>query len=74
MHVDPGVEVLATTTFSGKHVSWIEGTVMPVVWKKRYGKGKVFYSSMGHGPDDFKTPEAFTIMKRGILWAIDELK
>jgi len=74
MHVDPGVEVLATTTFSGEHREWIEGTVMPVVWKKRFGKGKVFYSSLGHEAKDFESPETFTIMQRGILWALDELE
>ncbi|MCP4539014.1 MAG: ThuA domain-containing protein, partial [Chloroflexi bacterium] len=31
MHVDPSNEVLATTTFGGEHVPWIEGCVMPVV-------------------------------------------
>ena len=43
----PANEVLATTTFSGEHAPWIEGVVMPVVWKKRYGAGRVFYSSLG---------------------------
>ncbi|TIS80136.1 MAG: hypothetical protein E5W94_02425, partial [Mesorhizobium sp.] len=47
MHVDPSNEVLATTTFSGEHASWIEGVVMPVVWKRRHGKGRVFYSALG---------------------------
>jgi hypothetical protein len=69
MHVDPLNEVLATTTFSGEHAPWIEGTEMPVVWKKRYGKGRVFYSSLGHVAGDFSVPEALTIMKRGMLWA-----
>lgn len=71
MHVDPGNKVLATTTFTGKHqaISWIRGTVMPVVWKRRYGKGRVFYSSLGHVAKDFDVPEARTIMQRGILWA-----
>ena len=73
MHVDPGVEVLATTTFSGEHTYWIDGTVMPVVWRKNFGKGKVFYSSLGHVASDFNVPEALTIMKRGILWAMNEL-
>jgi type 1 glutamine amidotransferase len=73
MHVDPLNEVLATTTFSGEHSEWIENVVMPVVWKKKYGKGKVFYSSLGHVASDFEVPEAFTIMKRGILWALDDL-
>ena len=36
LHVDPGNEVLATATFEGRKSSpWINGTVMPVVWKRR---------------------------------------
>ncbi len=69
MHVDPNVKVLATTTFNGEHAYWIDGCVMPVVWKKMYGKGRVFYSSLGHKAVDFEVPEALEIMKRGIVWA-----
>ena len=69
MHVDPINEVLATTTFNGDHHYWIDGVTMPVVWKKMYGKGRVFYSSLGHVAKDFDVPETLTIMKRGILWA-----
>ncbi|UCD44050.1 MAG: ThuA domain-containing protein [Candidatus Bathyarchaeota archaeon] len=69
MHVDPKVKVLATTTFGGEHAPWIEGTVMPVVWKTMYGKGRVFYSSLGHVAKDFDVPEAKEIVKRGMLWA-----
>ena len=32
MHVDPSNEVLATTTFQGDAMPWIEGVVMPVVF------------------------------------------
>ncbi|GCE08521.1 ThuA domain-containing protein [Dictyobacter aurantiacus] len=69
MHIDPQIEVLATTTFSGQYADWIEGSVVPVVWKKRWGKGRVFYSSLGHVRTDFDVPEALTIMQRGMLWA-----
>ena len=69
MHVDPMNEVLATTTFSGEYAPWIAGSVVPVVWKKRYGAGRVFYSSLGHVRRDFDVPEALEIMKRGMLWA-----
>jgi uncharacterized protein len=69
MHVDPAVEVLATTTFSGEHAPWIDGVVMPVVWKKLYGQGRVFYTSLGHVAADFDVPEAREIVKRGLLWA-----
>jgi type 1 glutamine amidotransferase len=33
LHVDPHVEVLATTTFSGEHTPWVRGAVVPVAWK-----------------------------------------
>ncbi|GIW04883.1 MAG: hypothetical protein KatS3mg059_1503 [Thermomicrobiales bacterium] len=73
LHVDPSNEVLATTTFSGEHVSWIAGTVMPVVWKRRWGDGRVFYCSIGHTAGDFRVPEARTIVERGLLWAARQL-
>lgn len=69
MHVDPINEVLATTTFSADFAPWIDGVVMPVVWKKMYGKGRVFYTSLGHVASDFDVSQACEIVKRGMLWA-----
>ena len=69
MHVDPANEVLATTTFSGEHCDFIAGVVMPVVWKKTYGKARVFYSALGHTADEFAVPEMAAIVERGLLWA-----
>jgi type 1 glutamine amidotransferase len=78
MHVDPSNEVLATTTFKGdQQISgmapypspWIAGCEMPAVWKRRWGEGRVFYSSLGHKLDDFEVPEVMEITRRGMLWA-----
>jgi type 1 glutamine amidotransferase len=69
MHIDPSNEVLATTTFSGEYCPWIASTVMPVVWKRRWGEGRVFYSSLGHVAADFEVEEVRTITQRGLLWA-----
>ncbi|MCJ7701154.1 MAG: ThuA domain-containing protein [Anaerolineales bacterium] len=69
VHVDPSNEVLATTTFNGDHAPWIEGAVIPVVWKRMWGVGRVFYTSLGHVAKDFDVPEARTIVQRGMLWA-----
>ncbi|MCD6289348.1 MAG: ThuA domain-containing protein [Anaerolineae bacterium] len=69
MHVDPSNEVLATTTFRGDILPWIDGVVMPVAWKRRWGDGRVFYCSLGHVAKDFDVPEARTIVQRGMLWA-----
>jgi len=74
LHVDPAVEVLATTRFpletyyhcSNKPVD------MPVVWTKKWGHGRVFYNSLGHTDIVFEdAPEAQELMKRGMLWAIE---
>jgi uncharacterized protein len=69
MHVDPANEVLATTTFSGEHAPWVEGVVMPVVWKRRHGAGRVFYSALGHVAAEFQVPEMATLFERGLVWA-----
>lgn len=70
VQMDPNVKVLATTTFTDKNASWIGGAVIPVAWKKAYGKGRVFYSSLGHVATDFNVPQAIEIQKRGIRWAV----
>jgi len=71
LHVDPAIEVLATTRFpvvDGPHA--VNGTVdMPVVWTKRWGAGRVFYNSLGHQAKVFEVPEAKELMRRGFLWA-----
>jgi type 1 glutamine amidotransferase len=69
MHVDPSNEVLATTTFTGDHAYWIDGVVMPVVWKRHHGKGRVFYSALGHVASEFQVPQMKEILRRGLLWA-----
>lgn len=74
LHVDPAVEVLATTRFplvSYYHAS-NKPVDMPVVWTKYWGVGRVFYCSLGHHDDVFdKSPAAQILMERGMLWAAE---
>jgi type 1 glutamine amidotransferase len=42
---------------------------MPVVWKRRHGQGRVFYSSLGHVAKEFDVPQMRTILRRGMVWA-----
>ncbi|MGI6776994.1 MAG: ThuA domain-containing protein [Acetivibrionales bacterium] len=100
MHVDPAVNVLATTRFpvgdapfkpcesaelepgsgfgtwnfeawgvkGGPHVG--NNVVdMPVMWTKYFGKGRVFYSSLGHVAKNILEEPTLTLMRRGFLWA-----
>ena len=71
LHVDPAVEVLATTRFPV--VDWYHspnGPVdMPVVWTKRWGAGRVFYNSLGHKADVIAQDAPLELMRRGFRWA-----
>ncbi|MHB1295272.1 MAG: ThuA domain-containing protein [Anaerolineae bacterium] len=64
MHVDPAIHVLATTPFGD--------VTMPVTWTKTYGKGRVFYCSLGHVAQVFgQASEILTMVTRGMLWAAE---
>ena len=72
LHVDPAIEVLATTRFplvNYYHIS-NKPVDMPVAWTKFWGNGRVFYTSLGHHDDVFdRSPAAQELMRRGLLWA-----
>lgn len=64
----PDIDVLATTTFpAGRERD--HAVVMPAVWTRTHGAGKVFVSTIGHKADDFDVPEVRTLTERGLLWA-----
>jgi type 1 glutamine amidotransferase len=73
LQVDPANEVLATTRFPT--VKWYHsanGEVdVPQVWTRKWGHGRVFYNALGHHNDVFDIPEAWELMKRGMLWAAE---
>ncbi len=74
LHVDPSVEVLASTRFPlvNFYHAANKPVDMPVVWTKYWGFGRVFYCSLGHHDDVFdNSPSASVLMERGMLWAAD---
>ena len=63
---DPGVHVLADTLYTHEE----RVITMPVAWIKRWGQGRVFYSALGHHPDEFTSfPAALDLTVRGLRWA-----
>lgn len=73
MHIDPAIEVLATTRFSlakGPH-ALNKAVDMPVVWTKRWGRGRVYYNSLGHQANIMEIPVVKELMKRGFLWCAE---
>ena len=71
MHYDPSVKIIAETKFGGEVYPWIKDVNMPVAWKKMYGKGKVFFISIGHDPDEFMVyKDGWELLTRGFMWAV----
>lgn len=74
LHIDPAVEVLATTRIPVApyyHIS-NKPVDMPVAWTKYWGNGRVFYTSLGHHDDVFDLfPNAGLLMERGLKWAAE---
>ncbi|KAB8127844.1 hypothetical protein F9U64_16950 [Gracilibacillus oryzae] len=71
MHVDPVVKVYATTRFPVAEGPYqTNGEVdMPVVWTKKWGKGKVYYCGLGHVAEIVEMPEVLKLMRKGMVWA-----
>ena len=66
MLVDPRIDVLATTVYDreGRKVT------MPVVWTSTWGRGRVFFSALGHTASEFTTyPDVLAMTIRGLRWA-----
>jgi len=73
IHIDPCVNVLATTRFPV--ANWYHATNgevdVPVVYTKMWGMGRIFYNTLGHHDDIFDIPEAQELQRRGMLWAAE---
>ena len=42
----------------------------PLVWWRRYGRGRVFYDALGHFPQTWSDPHQRGLMADGIRWAL----
>ncbi|MBL8888827.1 MAG: ThuA domain-containing protein [Planctomycetaceae bacterium] len=64
LNYDPNVNVLANSLHEGK--------LMPVVWTKPYGEGRVFYSALGHDTKAAEQEMFKTLLLRGALWSVGQ--
>lgn len=58
---DPYIHILASAEWSEKQ--------HPMAWTKSYGDGRVFYTSLGHGPGTFERPAMQKMLAQGVQWA-----
>jgi len=66
MMVDPAVRVLADTVYELEE----HRVRMPVVWTRQWGKGRVFFSALGHQPNEYtRYPFVLEMTLKGMEWA-----
>lgn len=46
-----------------------EGKLHPILWVRGYGKARVCYNALGHGPQAFDNASNRSLVQRGALWA-----
>jgi type 1 glutamine amidotransferase len=54
--------------FTGKTAP--SGNDVAVAWSKMYGKGRVFYSSIGHAKENWSDPEVRTMYLEAVKWVL----
>lgn len=64
LNVDPNVTVLANSLH--------EGQLMPVLWTKSHGQGRVFYSALGHDTRAVEQEMFQKLLLRGALWSVGQ--
>ncbi|MCT3091783.1 hypothetical protein EFN92_03700 [Lactococcus lactis] len=69
---DPAIHILATTDFDkAKHPNATNGLPikLPVAWTKYWGKGKIFYQSLGHDLAVCQISQVTRLTIQGFKWA-----
>lgn len=57
---DPGLAVLASAQG--------EDAIEPMVWVNRWGRGRVFVTALGHGPETWRNEHYVPLLTRAIRW------
>ncbi len=68
LHIDPSINIIASTKFTKEYHQWIDGVEMPVAYTKTWGNGKIFHCSIGHYLKDFENENVVKLLIQGINW------
>jgi type 1 glutamine amidotransferase len=66
----PDLHVILVQETQGMHDSLYQRPPYPATWARLHGKGRVFYTSMGHREDVWTSPIFQQIALGGIAWAL----
>ncbi len=66
------LHVLLVNETKSMHDKCYDRPPYPASWIRKYGKGRVFYTSMGHREDIWTSPKFQSLVVGGITWAVGD--
>lgn len=66
----PDLHVILMQETAGMHGALYQVPPFPATWARMHGRGRVFYTSMGHREDVWTSPTFQQVLMGGILWAL----
>jgi type 1 glutamine amidotransferase len=66
----PDLHVILVQDTEGMRGPSYQRPNFPATWARMHGKGRVFYTSLGH-PADFDDPAFRKLLLNGICWTLD---
>lgn len=73
-NLNPDMHVILTVDTAGMQGEPYRRPPYPVTWARRLGKGRVFYTAMGHPPEIWENEFFLSVLAGGIAWAMGHAK
>ena len=70
----PDLHVILVQETAGMHDDPYQRPPYPATWARIHGKGRVFYTSMGHRKDVWTNPKFQQVLLGGIAWALGNVQ
>lgn len=72
VNLNPGMRVLAVLETAGMEGPEYRRRPYPVVWARPYGRGRVFYSALGHFAEEWSDPAHLGMLAGALRWALGD--
>jgi type 1 glutamine amidotransferase len=69
----PDLHVLLVQETKGMHNFDYQRPNFPATWARKHGKGRVFYTSMGHRDDVWENPLFHKFLLAGLAWTLGDV-
>jgi type 1 glutamine amidotransferase len=68
----PDLHVILALDTHGMKGECYQRAPYPVTWARQHGKGRVFYTAMGHRPENWKNEFFLNLLAGGIRWIVGD--